>query len=240
MRIGLLSDAHGNSMGLSACLKKLAELKVERIYFLGDAVGYLPGEAEVLKLLREENVFCQKGNHEAMVLGELSFTASKDRIYGIEGARKRLSDADREYISGWPDHRLLEMNNKKLLLVHASPRDYLQDYIYPDNDLKLFDGLSFDAVFMGHTHRPFIAHKPDGMKIVNVGSCGIPRDEGDLLAFAIYDVTEDDCEIFRMRFDTSKVKQHFGQQQVAEEVYAVFARRAETSPFGRLISGDSL
>lgn len=236
MKIGLLSDAHGNWSGLAACLDKLRGFKVDRIYFLGDAVGYLPGEREVLELLRLRDVVCQKGNHEAMLLGEISFSADKDRIYGIERARARLSETDRQYISGWPNHRVLELMSKKILFVHGSPANYLEGYIYPDNDLKVFENLPFAAVFMGHTHRPFISRREQTL-IVNVGSCGIPRDNGDLLSFAVYDSDRDECEIFRLRFDSGQLRQVYGSEQVAEEVYRVFHRRSGTSPFGRVIDG---
>lgn len=236
MKIGLLSDAHGNSAGLAACLDKLKEMKVDGIYFLGDAVGYLPGESEVLALLRSAGVSCQKGNHEAMLLGQISFSSSKDRIYGIERARARLSETDRQFIAGWPDHRVVELLGKKILFVHGSPVNYLEGYIYPDNDLKVFENLPFSAVFMGHTHRPFISRR-DRTLIANVGSCGIPRDQGDLLSFAVYDSDRDECEILRLRFDSRQLRRLYGSEQVAEEVYSVFERRSETSPFGRMIDG---
>lgn len=236
MKIGLLSDAHGNSAGLAACLSKLKELKVDRIYFLGDAVGYLPGERETLALLRSARVCCQKGNHEAMLLGDISFNPSKDRIYGIEAARARLSETDRQYIAGWPDHRVLKLNGKTILFVHGSPVNYLEGYIYPDNDLKVFENLPLAAVFMGHTHRPFISRRRETL-IVNVGSCGIPRDQGDLLSFAVYDSDGDKCEILRLRFDSRQLRQLYSGEQVAEEVYSVFERRSETTPVGRIIDG---
>jgi putative phosphoesterase len=236
MRIGLLSDAHGNSVGLAACLDRLKELNVDRIYFLGDAVGYLPAESEVLALLRSAGVICQKGNHEAMLLGEISFAAGQDRIYGIERARARLSETDRRYIAEWPNHRVLELSGRKILFVHGSPVNYLEGYIYPDNDFKVFEGLPFAAVFMGHTHRPFISRREQTL-IVNVGSCGIPRDQGDLLSFAVYDSDSDECEILRLRFDARQLKELYSREQVAEEVYSVFERRSQTSPFGRIING---
>lgn len=234
MRIGLLSDAHGNSLGLAACLDKLKEWKVDTVYFLGDAVGYLPAESEVLALLRSAGVSCQKGNHEAMLLGEIPFAKNKDRIFGIERARTRLSENDRQYIADWPDHRVLELMGRKVLMVHGSPVDYLEGYIYPDNDLKVFEGLPFAAVFMGHTHRPFISRWEQTL-VVNVGSCGIPRDQGDLLSFAVYDSDRNECEILRLRFDSRQLRQLWGREQVAEEVYSVFDRRSETAPFGRII-----
>ena len=43
MKIGVVSDAHGNPYGLKTCIDFLrVRAQVARIYFLGDAVGYLP------------------------------------------------------------------------------------------------------------------------------------------------------------------------------------------------------
>src|SRR5438128_11252350 len=115
MKIGFLSDAHGNPVMLAACLQELRRLETSSIYFLGDAVGYFPGDAEVFRILRSEAVQCQKGNHDAMLLGELPLPANKDRVYGIAAARERISPVDRDYIMQWPAHRLLQVDGKKLL-----------------------------------------------------------------------------------------------------------------------------
>ena len=52
MRIGLLADGHGNVEAFDRGLHALREAGAERFYFLGDAVGYLPG-AGILARLRE-------------------------------------------------------------------------------------------------------------------------------------------------------------------------------------------
>ncbi len=41
MKIGVLSDAHGNPDGLKMCIDFFIQKKVGKIYFLGDAIGYL-------------------------------------------------------------------------------------------------------------------------------------------------------------------------------------------------------
>lgn len=234
MKIGLLSDAHGNPTALAACLQKLEALQVDCIYFLGDAVGYLPGESEVLGLLRTASVYCQKGNHEAMLIGEIPLPSSKERIYRIGSARARLSTADRGFIASWPEHRVVDVGDRRLLLVHGSPDNHLEGYVYPHANLSNFDKLHYDAVFMGHTHYPFVAHL-QGALVVNVGSCGLPRDQGDLLAFAVYDADTDHCEVFRLRFDRNKIIEHFGVEQIAEEVYQCLLREASSVPFGQRI-----
>jgi predicted phosphodiesterase len=237
MKIGFLSDAHGNSLMLAACLRKLRDLGASSIYFLGDAVGYLPGEGEVLRLLRAEGVQCQKGNHEAMLLGELPLPSAKDESYRLGAARARLSAADREYIAGWPDHRILEVCGRRLLLVHGSPRNYLQEYVYPDGDLSALDGLGYDAVFMGHTHYPFVARR-HGTLIVNAGSCGLPRDQGGLAAFALFDADTNDCEIYRLQLDSDEIVRHFGAGQMARDVYRCLFRKPSATPFGQRV-GDT-
>jgi hypothetical protein len=67
--IGFVSDAHGNPYGLQACVDALRERGAGTLYFLGDAVGYLPLAEEVLAILAREGATCQLGNHEAMLCG---------------------------------------------------------------------------------------------------------------------------------------------------------------------------
>jgi putative phosphoesterase len=234
MKIGFLSDAHGNPTAMAACLQQLKHIGVDRIHFLGDAVGYLPGESEVFALLRASGALCQKGNHEAMLLGELPIPVSKDRIYQLAPACERLSAEDREFIASWPDHRVIEIEGRSMLLVHGAPSDYLQGYIYPDSDLQAFDNLDYDAVFMGHTHYPFLCQRP-GILVVNVGSCGLPRDQGDLLSFAVYDTRAHHCEVLRLEFAMGILCETYRSKAVAQEVYNLFARQAET-PFGQRIN----
>ncbi|WP_407649025.1 metallophosphoesterase family protein [Devosia algicola] len=68
MKIGLLSDAHGNPEGLERCLSALHRIAVDKIYFLGDAVGYFSGWRDVLRLLHDNEVDAVLGNHDDMIL----------------------------------------------------------------------------------------------------------------------------------------------------------------------------
>ena len=234
MRIGLLSDAHGNPQAVSACLQKLKVFGVERIYFLGDAIGYLPGENQVLELLHSASVYCQKGNHEAMLQGEIPLPHAKEGIYRIGDARARLSKSNQEFVVSWPGFRVVEVCSRKILLVHGSPDNPLQGQVYPDADLSNFDRLSYDAVFMGNTHYPFVAHR-QGVLVANVGSCGLPRDQGDLPAFAVYDAVKNSCDIFRFHLDQNKVIESFKEGHIAEEVHQCLFRKSLSPVFGQFL-----
>ena len=204
MRVGFLSDAHGNPRGLEVCLRALADAGAEQVHFLGDAVGYMPGEAEVLEMLRAADVICIRGNHEAMLLGELPVSEKREKVYRLAGARARLRPEHRAWMATWPLQRELDVEGRRLLLVHGSPQDPLGGYIYPDTDLTAFAGLSYHRVLLGQTHRPFV-RSIGPVEVVNVGSSGMPRDIGNLASCAIYDSSDDELLIIRRPFDAEAV-----------------------------------
>ena len=224
MRIGLISDAHGNPISLRACLTQIDSLKLDAVYFLGDAVGYFPGEAEVIEQLLQRSILCQKGNHEAMLLGDLTVSSDKESVHRLTEARQRLAPSGLRTIREWPDHRVIYLGGRKVLLAHGSPFDFLREYVLPDSDLSSFSTLDYDAVFLGHTHRPFV-RTVGTMLVSNVGSCGLPRDRGDLASFAVYDADSNACEILRVPFSKKELLRHFAEADIAESVRSCLERR---------------
>lgn len=202
---GLVSDAHGNPRGLRAVLDELAEREVRTIFFLGDALGYLPLEAEVLTILREIDAVCVSGNHEAMLLDRLP--CARDDVYHLGAVRNRLSSNDKAFVHSWPDVRLvgdLREPGHTMLMAHGSPIDPLTAYVYPDSDLAFLDDLEFDVFACGHTHRAFHARR--GAKLaVNCGSAGMPRDIGGVASCAFVDLPQLHCDIIRAEFDVESL-----------------------------------
>lgn len=183
--IGFISDAHGNSQAFERGIALLLEQGVERIYFLGDAIGYVPS-AEVLDSLRRlgGQVLCIRGNHEAMLL-EGQISTARERVYQLQVLRPSLTQQQIDMIMGWPSYRRISINGLRLLLVHGSPADHTFGYVYPDTELSSFEPDA-DWVFMGNTHYPFIREEA-GTHYVNVGSCGLPRDDGRYGSVALLD-----------------------------------------------------
>jgi predicted phosphodiesterase len=198
---GLVSDAHGNPYGLRAACELLQERGARTIFFLGDAVGYLPLETEVLDVLRAIPSVCVSGNHEAMLLGRLP--CRLDEVYRLAAARSRMSTADRDEIGSWPDRRVVADSRapgRKLMLMHGAPQDPLRSYVYPDSDLSFADTLDCEAFASGHTHRAFQRRR--GAKlVVNCGSVGLPRDVGGLASCVLLDLAAFECEVLRVPFD---------------------------------------
>jgi putative phosphoesterase len=204
MRIAFLSDAHGNPIGVDRCLRAAQALAVEAVYFLGDAVGYLPGEGEVIGLLSEAGAHCQIGNHEAMMLGRLRRAGTNESTCMHEPAARRLGEQGLSMLRTWPDKRELNLDGHRVLLVHGSPSDPLEGYCYPTSDISSLEQLPYATVIVGHTHRPFI-RRAGRVQVINAGSCGLPRDQGDAPSFAVYDSKTNHATIYRVRVDPEEI-----------------------------------
>jgi predicted phosphodiesterase len=221
MRIAFLSDVHGNAIALDTCLEHVGTLGVDATYFLGDAVGYLPAAREVVDRLEVDGLLCQQGNHEQLLLSG-GPPPEREGAYRLTEARRQL-DAERlGRIASWPIRRELDCG-RKLLLVHGSPAAPLDGYVYPDTDLSTFGELPYDAVVMGHTHRPFV-REHRGKLFVNVGSVGLPRDHGNLAAFALYDDEAHAFEIIRVPLDVDAILAAYGND-IHESVRACLRRK---------------
>src|SRR5262245_48079978 len=64
MRIGIFSDIHGNLPALTAVLADIAQQQVDRVYCLGDLVGYAPFPNEVVARIHDAGIPTIMGNYD--------------------------------------------------------------------------------------------------------------------------------------------------------------------------------
>jgi predicted phosphodiesterase len=207
----LISDIHSNLEALEAVLADIATHKVEAIYCLGDVVGYGPNPRECLERVMDCAV-CLLGNHDqAAQFDPRDFNAAAERATfwtrkQLDAPIRNRDAADRrwEFLAERP----MKHKEKDLLFVHGSPRNPLNEYIFPEDiyNLRKMDAL-FKLVerycFHGHTHNPGIitdklefyspdeidyTFKLDGRKtLCNVGSVGQPRDRDWRASYVLLD-----------------------------------------------------
>jgi putative phosphoesterase len=194
MRLGILSDAHGNVEAFQLGLNILAEAGADVIYFLGDSVGYIP-DVGVVSLLRGGDIRSIKGNHDDMLVRR-SATADLDAIYRHGETYAMLGDGERGFLMSLPLQLRLSGSELDILFVHGNPADPLTGYVYPDSSLSDFADLDADVIFMGHTHHPFVRRHNEKL-FVNVGSCGLPRGQDLRGSVCTFDVEKRDVEIIR-------------------------------------------
>ena len=234
MKIGLLSDAHGNREALERGFEVLERAGAVRVYFLGDAIGYLPGVA-ALECLTRRDVPCLRGNHEDMLLSG-DWPIERDEAYRFSETRATMSTELLRTIESWPTSRRIQFPVGPTLMYHGSPDSHVHGYVYPDTDLARFDVPSGTTVFMGNTHRPFI-RRHAGVTYVNVGSCGMPRDRGDLGAACLFDTQSGAVRILRFDIAQQNVAAIRRCGTVSEAVMELFARRSNDVCFGELHEG---
>lgn len=178
MRIGLISDIHGNRLALDAVLAELEREGVDQLVCLGDvAVG--PQPAEALARVRELGCPVVMGNWDAAFLGNMP--TPKDKVGEMlveigEWWASSLSQEDRAFMESFVPTVDVELGRTPALFFHGSPKSY-DDWIFattPDEELRpMLDEVEAPVLVGGHTHLQMIRRYEDAI-IVNPGSVGLP------------------------------------------------------------------
>lgn len=212
MKVGLLSDIHGNATALESVLSSAREKKVEKLLCCGDYVGYYYQAAKTLALLNEWEWEGVSGNHEAMLsdwLENRNRKKIKDKYgSGIAIAAKELGEINAKFLFNKPSMTKILVDDKEVILCHGSPwnRDF---YVYPDANKVIIEKMekydpSYDILVFGHTHYPIlweVGHK----KIINPGSVGQPRDRKPGACWALWDTATNEVEFFREDYNCKPV-----------------------------------
>jgi putative phosphoesterase len=179
MRIGFISDIHGNLPALDAVLADLARQDLDRIVCLGD-ICFGPQAHECLARVRELECPVVLGNWDSWSIE--GFPPADDPVgimlYEI-GAwwAKQLDDEDRGFVSTFvPTLEVPLESGQTMLCFHGSPHSF-SDWIFattPDSDLEdLFDGIEASVLVGGHTHLQMLRRFGQSV-ILNPGSVGQP------------------------------------------------------------------
>ena len=199
----VISDIHGNLEALEAVLRDVPD-GIERIYCLGDVIGYGANPNECCDIVREMEMPTITGNHDLAVT-DLSTDLewfNPVAAAAVLWTRDHLSDENAEFLRSRP--RM--MQSRDALFVHGSIRDpdeYIINSASAQENLALLKSEypGVPVCFFGHTHVKTVAPSPNGPVteahaldlsangpyLVNPGSVGQPRD-GD--TFASYVLAE--------------------------------------------------
>ncbi len=100
--------------------------------------------------------------------------------------------------------RSFTTNSIHVTLLHGGPSNALTEYVYPNSDLSQFADLNSDVVFLGNTHIPFMSIA-GSTRVVNVGSCGLPRDGTTDASCVLFDPVKNTIDFLRIRFDVNSL-----------------------------------
>ena len=209
MIIAIISDVHSNLTALEAVIDKLP--RYDELFCLGDIVGYGPQPNEVIaRLLELRPSVTLIGNHDyAAVSGDLQ-GFSANAATAVEWTKQKLDRVSRDYLAVLKTSARIEREGSTFALFHGSPRDPLNEYVFPDIPTAIGRSLVQDAsariVLLGHTHMPMLHRFEDGV-LANPGSVGQPRDGDPRASFALLTLSQGDVkfEVQRVDYDIDAV-----------------------------------
>jgi predicted phosphodiesterase len=226
MKIALISDLHANIEALDATLSEIDGRGVDRIFCLGDIVGYHADPEACIERLRERQIRSLAGNHDRAVAGLCSTRHFGSRARRAAAwTRRQLSAESLAYLASLPVAEHLvhgcfsvhgALHPEPNADLHLSTRERVRA------SLKELQSGRFGArvCFFGHTHRA-VVHVVSGAGVrsrdvdtettllldahaatlVNPGSVGQPRDGDPRAAFAVYDTERRTLEFVRVSYD---------------------------------------
>lgn len=219
MKIGVISDIHGNHYALDAVLKSAKKEGVEKFLVLGDIVGYYYHPEIVLEMLSEWEHEIIKGNHEVILqdLEENKIDLQKmiDKYgRGHEVALKNLNAETIKWLYSLPTQKAVTIDTVSFQMNHGSPSS-VNEYIYPDastEQLEKCDSDLFDFVLIGHSHYQF-AFRNKNSVLINCGSVGQSRQKGGMANWVVIN-TENKCfEMKSTPYATSELLEEINQYE---------------------------
>jgi predicted phosphodiesterase len=204
MRIALLSDVHGNLPAFRAVLDDVDAARVDRVWCLGDLVGYGAQPDGCVSLARERCDLCLAGNHDLVVTGaipiaDFSEHAEKAALW----TRDNISQESLDYLGA------LEPADptQEIGLYHASPRDPVWEYVLSTwQAADCIDAMEPRVGAIGHSHVALFFHRDgdepvdgglapggtecdvsEGRWLLNPGGVGQPRDGDRRAAWLLVD-----------------------------------------------------
>jgi putative phosphoesterase len=189
MKIGIVSDIHADPRALRRTLEDMPS--VDRVLCAGDSISDYRFCAETVDILQRAQVQCIQGNHEAGLFG------GRNPHY-LRKCQQEYAPDLLDFLASAPLSLAFEAAGGRVLMVHASPWEPFDEYIYPHSpQLARFAQLPYDFIIFGHTHVPMV-HRVDGVTVINPGSCSQPRDQDRRGSYAILDLEQRVVELRRV------------------------------------------
>ncbi len=217
MRILVLSDIHANRTALEAI-----DESFDACVCLGDLVDYGTDPVPVVEWAIARTKIVVRGNHDHAV-------AQRVRARGGRGFRElagltrplmwdQLTPRHLKYLSRMPLTRKIELDGLRMYLVHATPRDPLDEYVTTGAEgwtAHLQSLVDVDLLLTGHTHVQGLFETAAG-RVLNPGSVGQPRDGDPRAAYAIIDNGR--IELKRVSYDIDLAVARMRDQGVSRRI----------------------
>jgi putative phosphoesterase len=199
MKILLVADIHSNWPALQAIQESFDACLV-----LGDIVDYGTDPGPCVDWVRRNATYAIRGNHDHAVVQQVAVRGGVG-LKGLAAAarplqRELLNTSQLKYLTKLPVTQSFRLDGLSFLLVHATPRDPLDEYLGNDPDAwrEVLQSVDADFVCVGHTHLPFEVNL-GSTRVINPGSVGQPRDGDPRCSYAI--IERGNVKFHRVEYD---------------------------------------
>jgi diadenosine tetraphosphatase ApaH/serine/threonine PP2A family protein phosphatase len=218
MRILVVADIHANLSAFKAVIEEAERGgAIDRIWCLGDVVGYGAEPAECIDLLNSYPNDTIAGNHDLAAAGIIGIEDFNPlAAAAITWTKTQLSETQEAWLRGLPQTHV----EHGFTLVHGSLRDPVWDYLLSPSLAEVnFRRQDTPYCLVGHSHMPIAfrdvegpiegvvlgdgtVFELDGSNFVaNPGGLGQPRDGDRRSCFAVLDTDAARIQFRRVEYD---------------------------------------
>jgi putative phosphoesterase len=166
MKLGLISDVHGDPVALEKAWGHLTRMGADRVVCAGDLVGYGPSPDPVVAFFAEHRIVSVRGNHDRWALER--GPGGIDEFGGGTPGPEALA-----YLGRLPFDLVVADGPRVVVVVHGSPRSDMEFVTRRTHPPAVLRGdlreLNADVLVTGHTHEP-MWYRCDRGLVVNPGS----------------------------------------------------------------------
>ncbi len=231
MRALIVSDVHSNLEAFQSVIAHADSMDgFDRIWFLGDLVGYGPDPGPCIDLLREYDHSGVAGNHDLAAIGKIGLQRfNPQAAAAARWTTTQLTEEQIDFLDQLPIRR--EIHN--FTMVHGSPRDPVWEYVItPAAAAACFSHFGTKRCLVGHSHVPFLC-APEGKSalfyefpvdlsvelrdtrlIINPGSVGQPRDGLPTASYALYDSEDQTITHCRAEYDIASTQKRMAEHNL--------------------------
>ncbi len=230
-KLAIISDIHANKYALDSFLQYNEEnFQADKILNLGDFTSIGPNPKEVAQTIftdkRFENII---GNNEMIVLGKRKNEWRREKMVHHEWIANHIGKDLLEKIENTPTSKTLDINGKKVLMLHShfydTPGTTIQDnlFVYQGKTLEEFLAMypkDADIVLVGHSHLQLYLIWKDKC-IINPGSISITWKPITSFCFLEIDGSSLNFEFKNIPYDFSKLKEDYQKNKVVAREFLI-------------------
>ncbi len=220
MKHAFFGDIHSNFDALQAVLADTEVQHADKMYCLGDIVGYGAEPRECIGRIRELDCPAVMGNHDHAAATDVSLDNFNEYARtAILWTRDQLAVEEKK----WLAERPFVIHYEEFSIVHASllqPESFRYLMLLADAS-DCLNRMEAHLCFVGHSHVPSVFFdavpgRPAGYRydlddtiavrgkmIINPGSVGQPRDGDPRAGYCIYDDVTQHVAFRRLTYDAT-------------------------------------